>query len=104
VANLARAYGLPVSMTNCQADFMGQVAAAMPHHTMLEVLDCGRDQCLNCTHRLEDGYIVYSDEPGFGVSVNETKLAALKANPPTGTGKFPFPRREGAGRYLVPPE
>jgi hypothetical protein len=30
-------------------------------------------------------------------------LAELQANPPTGKGTFPLYRREGAGRYIVPP-
>jgi len=44
-----------------------------------------------------------SKAPGFGIEVDEAKLAELKANPPKGKGRFPFPRREGAGRYIVPP-
>ena len=40
---------------------------------------------------------------GFGVEVDERKLKALQQDPPTGRGKFPFPRREGAGRYIAPP-
>jgi L-alanine-DL-glutamate epimerase-like enolase superfamily enzyme len=103
VAHLARLYDLPVSMMNSQANFMGHVAASLPNHTTLEVLDCGREQCLEFDNRIEDGYLLLGHEPGFGVKVNAAKLAALQAQPPTGIGRFPFPRREGAGRYLVPP-
>jgi L-alanine-DL-glutamate epimerase-like enolase superfamily enzyme len=104
IANMAATYQLPVSMMNCQANFMAQVAAALPNHTIMEVVDPGREHCLKFNNYIEDGYIVLGNEPGFGIDIDEQKLAALKANPPTGKGTFPFPRREGAGRYLVPPE
>lgn len=103
VANMAHAYGLPVSMMNCQANFMAQVAAALPNHNMMEVVDPGREHCLKFDSHIEDGFIILSDAPGFGIEVDEAKLKALQANPPTGKGRFPFPRREGAGRYIVPP-
>jgi hypothetical protein len=48
-------------------------------------------------NHIEDGHIVLADEPGFGTEIDAAKLAALKANPPTGKGRFPFLRREGAG-------
>lgn len=103
IANMAAVYQLPVSMMNCQANFMAHVAAALPNHTIMEVVDPGREHCLKFTQRIEDGHIVLGPEPGFGISIDEAKLKALQANPPSGKGKFPFPRREGAGRYLVPP-
>jgi L-alanine-DL-glutamate epimerase-like enolase superfamily enzyme len=103
IAHLAQAYELPVAMMNCQANFMAHVAAGLPNHTMMEVVDPGREHCLRFDSRIEDGHIVMGDPPGFGITVDEARLAELKANPPTGKGKFPFPRREGAGRYIVPP-
>jgi L-alanine-DL-glutamate epimerase-like enolase superfamily enzyme len=103
IANMAHAYDLPVSMMNCQANFMAQLAAALPNHTMMEVVDPGREHCLKFSSRIEAGHIELGNAPGFGIEVDETRLAALQANPPVGKGRFPFPRREGAGRYLVPP-
>jgi len=102
VARMAQAYGLPVSMMNAQANFMAHVAAALPNHIGMEVVDPGREQCLKFDNHIEDGYIVLGEEPGFGVTVLEDKLADLQANPPKGRGTFPLPRREGAGRYIVP--
>jgi len=102
IAHMAHTYSLPVSMMNCQANFMAHVAAALPNHIGMEVVDPGREQCLKFDNRIEDGYIVLGDEPGFGVSVDEEKLADLQANPPTGRGTFPLARRAGAGRYIVP--
>ncbi len=103
IANMAYAHNIPVSMMNCQANFMAQVAAALPGHTMMEVVDPGREHCLKYDNHLEDGYIHLSEAPGFGIEVDETILKDLQQNPPKGKGAFPFPRREGAGRYLVPP-
>jgi L-alanine-DL-glutamate epimerase-like enolase superfamily enzyme len=104
IANLALAYGLPVSMMNCQAEFMAHAAAAMPNHVGMEVVDPGREQCLRFDSHIDDGYIVLGEKPGLGVEVDEVALAALKADPPTGRGQFPFARREGASRYIVPPQ
>ena len=103
IAHMAHAHGLQVTMMNAQANYMAQIAAALPNHTMMEVVDPGREHCLKWESRIEDGFIVLGEAPGFGIEVDEAKLRALQANPPTGRGKFPFPRREGAGRYLVPP-
>jgi L-alanine-DL-glutamate epimerase-like enolase superfamily enzyme len=103
IANLAKVYNLPVAMMNCQANFMAQVAAALPNHTMMEVVDPGREHCLKFDNDIEDGFIVLNEAPGFAIEVDEGRLAALKANPPQGKGRFPFPRRSGAGLYIVPP-
>jgi hypothetical protein len=70
---------------------------------MMEVVDPGREHCLEWDHRIEDGCIVLSDAPGWGIEIDEKRLRELQANPPTGRGRFPFPRRAGAGRYIVPP-
>ncbi len=104
IANMAHAFNISVSMMNCQANFMAHVAAALPNHNMMEVVDPGREHCLRFDNTIEDGFICVGETPGIGVEVDEEVLASLQANPPTGKGKFPFPRREGAGRYLVPPE
>lgn len=103
IAHMAHVHSIEVSMMNAQANYMAQVAAALPNHTMMEVVDPGREHCLRFDNRVEDGHIVMGDAPGFGVEVDEAKLRALQADPPSGRGKFPFPRREGAGLYLVPP-
>jgi L-alanine-DL-glutamate epimerase-like enolase superfamily enzyme len=103
IASLAHVHGVSVSMMNCQANFMAHVAAALPNHGMMEVADPGREQCLNFDNWIEDGCIVLGAAPGFGIEIDELSLARLQANPPTGTARFPFPRRAGAGRYVVPP-
>ena len=105
VANMAFAYELPVTMMNCQANFMAHVAAALPNHMMMEVVDPGREQCIKFNHTIEDGFIRLSDDPGLGISIDESALADLQENPPEPERRRrnPFPRREGAGRFVVPP-
>ena len=104
IAHMAQAHNIPVSMMNCQANFMAQVAAALPNHNMMEVVDSGREQCIKFDSYIDDGYIHLSEAPGWGIEIDEQALKNLQQNPATGKGKFPFPRRDGAGRYIVPPE
>ncbi|HSC08905.1 MAG TPA: mandelate racemase/muconate lactonizing enzyme family protein, partial [Steroidobacteraceae bacterium] len=39
IAHMAHAHGLQVTMMNAQANYMAQIAAALPNHTMMEVVD-----------------------------------------------------------------
>jgi L-alanine-DL-glutamate epimerase-like enolase superfamily enzyme len=103
ISHMAHTYAIPVSMMNAQAEFMAHVAAALPNHNAMEVVDPGREHCLSFEHHIEDGYIVLGESPGLGIEVDETILRDLQDNPPTGKGTFPLSRREGAGRYIVPP-
>ena len=100
VAHLAYAYELPVSMMNCQANYMAHLAAALPNHLSMEVVDPGREHCLDFDNHIEEGFIVLGDKPGLGIEVNEPKLRALQENPPVRKSNFPFARREGAGVYV----
>jgi L-alanine-DL-glutamate epimerase-like enolase superfamily enzyme len=104
ISNMAHTYGIPVSMMNAQANFMAHVASALPNHNAMEVVDPGREHCLSFDNHIEDGYIVLGNSPGLGIDVDENALKDLQANPPTGRGTFPLSRREGAGRFIVPPE
>ena len=101
VAHLAHAYELPVSMMNCPANYMAHLAAALPNHLAMEVVDPGWDTHLTVDNRIEDGFITLGDTPGLGIEVDEARLRALQANPPPGDLRFPFPRREGAGHHIV---
>ena len=104
VGHMAHAYELPVTMMNCQANFMAHMAAALPNHSMMEVVDPGREHCIRFGHTIEDGFICLSHEPGIGLQIDAEKLAELQAKPPDRPGVFPFPRRRGAGLYIAPPE
>ena len=87
-------------MMNCQANYMAHLAAALPNHLSMEVVDPGREHCLDFDNHIEEGFIVLGDKPGLGIEVNEPKLRALQENPPARKSNFPFARREGAGVYV----
>jgi len=76
VAELAYAFDLPVSMMNCPGRFVAHLAAALPHHTMMEVLDAGRDAVLARQPPISEGLIELGVEPGSGVVFDAEKLAA----------------------------
>ena len=100
IAHFAHAHELPVSMMNCQANFMAHLAAALPNHVSMEVVDPGREHCIRFNSHIEDGFIILGDAPGLGIEVDEDKLAQLQADPPELSGPFPFARRQGAGLYV----
>lgn len=103
VAHMAHAFELPVAMMNCPANFMAHLAAALPNHLAMEVVDPGREPCFTFDSHIEDGWIRLGDKPGLGIEIDEAKLAEIEVkNPPLRPG-MPFPRREGAGLYEVPP-
>ena len=87
-------------MMNCQANYMAHLAAALPNHMAMEVVDPGREHCLTFDNAIEDGFIVLGNEPGLGIEVDEGKLRELQQNPPQRKSGFPFSRREGAGLYV----
>ncbi|MBI3943864.1 MAG: mandelate racemase/muconate lactonizing enzyme family protein [Chloroflexi bacterium] len=104
VADLAYAFELPVAMMNCPANFMAHLAAALPNHTMMEVVAVGRDAAMIHRHKIEDGWIVLSDAPGLGFTFDEEKLRRFAVEKPSpAAGPSPWGRRRGAGLYEVPP-
>ncbi|MEE2657683.1 MAG: mandelate racemase/muconate lactonizing enzyme family protein [Candidatus Latescibacterota bacterium] len=100
VASVAYAFEIPVSIMNCAANYMGHLAAVLPNHIMMEVLDNGRDAVLTHTHPIENGWIVMNDEPGLGFTFDEKRLEEAELSP----GPSRWGRRRGAGLYLVPEE
>ncbi len=103
VAHLAYAFELPVSMMNCPGSYMAHLAAALPNHWMMEVVDPGWEPCFRVDSWIEDGWIHLGETPGLGIVVDEQKLAALEVAEPSRRPDLPFTRREGAGLYVVPP-
>lgn len=101
IAALAYAHETPVTLMNCAANYMGHLAATLPNHIMMEVLDNGRDAVLTHTHPVIDGWIELNDEPGLGFTFDEEALAAHAVEGPG--QRFGWGRRRGAGLYLVPP-
>ena len=101
VANMCYAYELPVTMMNCPANFMAHLAAALPNHNMMEVVDPGREDAFESwDNHIEDGWIVIGNTPGLGISINTDKINVLQSADFNRKPGFPFPRREGAGLWI----
>jgi L-alanine-DL-glutamate epimerase-like enolase superfamily enzyme len=83
VAELAYAFDLPVSLMNCPGRFTAHLAAALPHHTMMEVLDVGRDAVLAGQPALRDGLIHLGDVPGAGIVFDSERLEAHRIERPS---------------------
>lgn len=104
VAHFAEAYELPVSVIGSPGSPMAHVAAAMPNHLMMEVKDLAPPPGLKIDLKLEDGFIVLGDSPGWGWTLDEDEISRLQADPPVSAGTgMPKARREGAGLYVIPP-
>lgn len=97
------AFELPVCMMNCPGNFMAHLAAALPNHMMMEVLAAGRDVGFTTDMRIEDGWMVLGDAPGFGLPFNEETLEDLSVDYGSPETQRPPGRREGAGLYAGPP-
>lgn len=75
IAEMSDALGLPVALVNCPGRYTAHVAAVLPNHLMMEVIDAGRDAVFRSDHRLERGRIVLGDAPGLGITFDEDRLA-----------------------------
>ena len=101
VSNMCYAYELPVTMMNCPANFMAHLAAALPNHNMMEVVDPGRESAYESwDNQIEDGWIVLGNRPGLGIEVDEQALKVLQETDYGRKPEFPFPRRVGAGLWV----
>lgn len=80
IADLAAAFNRPVTMSNCAGRYMAHLAAALPHHTMMEVIAAGRDAALVSQPPIINGQIELGDEPGSGVAFDPALLAQRSVN------------------------
>ncbi len=104
VADTAYGFELPVAMMNCAGNFMAHLAAALPNHSMMEVVQAGREVCFTVDTHIEDGYVVIGETPGLGIVFDEDKLKALEVERLSpGIKLAGWGRRRGAGLYEVPP-
>jgi L-alanine-DL-glutamate epimerase-like enolase superfamily enzyme len=101
VADLAYAYELPIAIMNAPANFTAHLAAALPNHIGMEVLDAGRDIAMHVDNHIEDGWILLGDKPGLGIEFDEEKLAELETKQPADAPPSVWSRRPGAGLYEV---
>jgi L-alanine-DL-glutamate epimerase-like enolase superfamily enzyme len=105
VADMAYGFELPVAVMNCPGNFMAHLAAALPNHSMMEMVQAGREVCFTVDTRIEDGYIVLGETPGVGMVFDEEKLARLEVEQLSpGISLGSWGRRRGAGLFIVPPD
>ena len=100
VADMVYGIERPVSVMNSPGSFMAHAAAAMPNHTMLEVLGAGRDALFDIDIRIEDGWLVLGERPGLGIEFDSGLLSAHtveQASPEASAS--PWGRRPGAALY-----
>ena len=83
IAEMSDALSLPVALVNCPGRYAAHVAAVLPNHLMMEVIDAGRDAVFRSDHRLEDGWIVLGNDPGLGITFDEERLATLAVDAPS---------------------
>jgi L-alanine-DL-glutamate epimerase-like enolase superfamily enzyme len=103
IADLAYAFDRPVTLMNCPGNFMAPVAACLPNHIGMEVVDAGRDVCFSVDSHIENGWIVLGDSPGNGITVDEDRLAEVEVDQfSPGIKAGSWGRRQGAGMYEVP--
>ena len=74
---MAYGFELPVSVMNSPGNHMAHLAAALPNHIMMEVIDAGFEAVLNADNRIEDGYVVLGDAPGLGIEFDLEKLEQM---------------------------
>ncbi len=99
-ADMAFGVERPVAMMNSPGSFMAHAAAAIPNHAMLEMLDAGYGELFDIDQRLEDGWLVLGERPGFGMEFDADRLAAHTVSQASrAAGPSPAGRRAGAGRY-----
>jgi L-alanine-DL-glutamate epimerase-like enolase superfamily enzyme len=98
IAEMSDALGLPVALVNCPGRYAAHVAAVVPNHLMMEVLDAGRDAVFQSHHRLEGGWIVLDDAPGLGITFDEERLAQhMVERPSAGALSSAYRRAEDSG-------
>jgi L-alanine-DL-glutamate epimerase-like enolase superfamily enzyme len=104
VAHMAAGFELPVAMMNCPGNYMAHLAAALPNHMRMEVVEGGREPCFAVDTWIEDGWIQIGETPGLGITIDDDRLAAIEIDPfkPAPPDAMPWGRREGAGLVRVP--
>ena len=81
-AELAQAFDRPVSLMNSAGRYGAHLAAALPHHTMMEVLEAGRDATFTSDSLIEDGWIILGDSPGAGITFDPQALERHRVESP----------------------
>jgi L-alanine-DL-glutamate epimerase-like enolase superfamily enzyme len=104
VAALAHAHDLPVSSVGTTPIGLLHAATSVPNHIVAEMQDLTPPVGLTVDIRIEEGAYVLGDSPGLGIRVDETAIAAMRADvrlSSVDVSRGPHVRPEHAGRRLV---
>ncbi len=101
VAELANAFNLPVAFMSSAGNFLAHVAAAIPNHSALEVIDLDwHSGVVRSDTRVDGGSILLGNAPGHGLSFDEQALQAALVEKPSPDALFGgsiYRRPRGAG-------
>jgi L-alanine-DL-glutamate epimerase-like enolase superfamily enzyme len=101
VAELANAFNLPVAFMSSAGNFLAHIAAAIPNHSALEVIDLDWHRgVVRSDSRVEGGSIVLGNAPGHGLSFDEQALELARVEKPSPDALFGgsiYRRPRGAG-------
>jgi L-alanine-DL-glutamate epimerase-like enolase superfamily enzyme len=104
VSALAHAFDLLVSPVGYNCNPLAHAAAAVPNHIATEVQDLAAPVGITVDQEFTDGSIVLGDQPGLGLTVDETAIAALVEPADWGKASGPHVRPDRAGKRLLGPE
>ncbi len=92
IAETADTFGMPFALVNCPGRYAAHVAAAMPNHLMMEVLDVGRDAVFTTGHTIEDGEIPARGDTRYRTRLRRGAAAgARRRGPVTGLAGLRVP-------------
>ncbi len=99
-AHMAHGFDTPVTMMNTPGNFMAHLAAALPNHTMMEVVFLESNPVFAVDTRIEDGWIILGEQPGLGIEIDAAALAEHEVQEVSrDTMASPWGRRMGAGLF-----
>src|SRR5260370_364888 len=104
VAELANAFDLPVAFGSSAGNFLAHVAAAIPNHSALEVIDLDwHSGVVRSDTRVEGGSLLLGNAPGPGLSFDEQAFQlALGAKPaPAALSRGPSYRRPPRAGFAI---
>ena len=102
IADLAYAFDLPFAQMNCPGNYLAHIAAALPNHLMMEVVDAGFEGPAMVDSRVEGGWILLGDSPGLGLTFDPDVLRRLTVDEPSAEARMMgWGRRQGGGLLEV---
>ena len=102
VALVAHSRDLPVSPVGLTANYaVTGAAAAVPNHLSAEVLDLGAPFGVTLDQHIADGGVVLGDEPGVGVSIDESLISESRQTDSWAAPEGPHVRSQRTGLQLV---